>query len=70
MEKKLVGGNGNNQYGGEQCGKIYHIPKSNQRTGEDLASEYGVLTNTRLDYQNQQDDNNKCFPCTAYEGFN
>lgn len=48
VEKKLVDGNGNNQYGGEQCGNIYHIPKSNQRTGEDLASEYGVLTNTRL----------------------
>lgn len=46
VEKKLVGGNGNNQYASEQCGKIYHIPKSNQRTGEDLAAEYGVSEKT------------------------
>lgn len=69
VEKKLWGGDRGNQYTQEASGNIYHLAKSNQRTGEDLASEYGVLTHTRLDYQNQQDDNNKCFPCTAYEGF-
>lgn len=46
VEKKLWGGDRGNQYTHEASGNIYHLAKSNQRTGEDLASEYGVSEKT------------------------
>ncbi len=67
-EKNIHGGTGSNQHT-VQSGKNFHSAESKQKTGERLADEYSVLTNTRLDYQNQQDDNNKCFPSSREKRF-